>query len=520
MSFPDHSQPVPSALDLAQRRLTAGMVLRTWLVWGIVGGACLSLALVALIILWSLGHLDAPRWTSVLAVGGWSFLVGFVLGSLLGLLGLSRPWQNRTFTATGFLATFLGLAILGIFFWGLIADVVRWFHYTPIFVEMKNQETLKVREKLKSLEKVRDTQRQKLEGEYQQALAEANTAEEKKEVTQVFLGDPEKLRQLELEENQDLSKAKTAGERKKIRAKYTTAIRALGYVFPENLREYDVTLIDDKAIADQPLRDTSALAVLGHFLFETPSSDAEAVGIKPALFGSLWISIIMILFAVPVGVGAALYLEEYKTSGRLGQFIQTNINNLAGVPSIVYGILGAFVFVELIFKPLHMLHDGISVRNLLGGGLTLGLLTLPVIIVATQEAIRAVPQSIRHGAYALGATQWQVTWHHVLPLARPGIFTGTILAVSRAIGEAAPLVLFGATTFIAFTPNPFTDFTVLPIQIFNWAERPTNPELHGEVIRLWNFNMAMASMVLLVILLLLNACAIWMRNRAQKKVRW
>src|ERR1043166_2917831 len=132
---------------------------------------------------------------------------------------------------------------------------------------------------------------------------------------------------------------------------------------------------------------------------------------------------------------------------------------------------------------MHRLHEGISVRNLLGGGLTLGLLTLPVIIVSAQEAIRAVPNSIRQGALALGATHWQTIWHPVLPLARPGIMTGTILAVSRAIGEAAPLVLFGATTFIGFSPWPWTEFTVLPIQIYNWAERPTNPVIDGEVIR-------------------------------------
>src|SRR5262249_50260343 len=158
-----------------------------------------------------------------------------------------------------------------------------------------------------------------------------------------------------------------------------------------------------------------------------------------------------------------------------GYWIQVNINNLAGVPSVVYGILGAFVFVEMIFKPLHRLHEGIGVRNLLGGGLTLGLLTLPVIIVAAQEAIRAVPNSIRQGAYALGATHWQVIWPQILPLVRPGIMTGTILAVSRAIGEAAPLVLFGATTFIAYTPTPVSEFTALPIQIYNWAQRTDTP---------------------------------------------
>ncbi len=151
--------------------------------------------------------------------------------------------------------------------------------------------------------------------------------------------------------------------------------------------------------------------------------------------------------------------------------------------------------------------------------MTLGLLTLPVIIVSAQEAIRAVPNSIRQGAYALGTTRWQVVRYQVLPLARPGILTGTILALSRAIGEAAPLVLFGATTFIAYTPNPFSDFTVLPIQIYNWAQRPANVTIDGVTFNPWNFNMALASLVLLVMLVALNAVAIYLRSRAQKKVQ-
>lgn len=515
-----HTNGKPAADFGRTSNPSLGEVFGGGMVFGFIGGIGLSVALVVLILIIGLVRGDMPRFSSTSALGGWSLVVGFVGSFLVGILRRSRPLQNRAFTATGFFATFLGLAVLGIFFYGLIADVVRWFHYTPIFVEVRNKETLAARVELEQTEKLLKNKRAELEAEFKSALADAATDEEKKEAIKSYVGDPDQVRKLEAQEAEELKKAKTAEQRGAIREKYTAEIRQVGGVLAEGPRVYEVRIGELTQIAALPLRDPSPLAVLGHFLFETPSDQPEAVGIKPALLGSLWISIIMIVFAVPVGVGAALYLEEYKHSGRLGQLIQTNINNLAGVPSIVYGILGAFVFVELIFKPLHMMHEGISVRNLLGGGLTLGVLTLPVVIVATQEAIRAVPVSIRHGAYALGATHWQVIRHHVLPLARPGILTGTILAVSRAIGEAAPLVLFGATTFIAFTPNPFTDFTVLPIQIFSWAERTNNPSLGGEPIKLWNFNMAMASMVLLAVLLLLNAFAIWMRNRAQKRVRW
>jgi phosphate transport system permease protein len=199
--------------------------------------------------------------------------------------------------------------------------------------------------------------------------------------------------------------------------------------------------------------------------------------------------------------------------------IQININNLAGVPSVVYGILGGLFFVELIFKPLELQFDWIAARNALGGGMTLALLTLPVVIVSAQESIRAVPSSIRHGAYALGATRWQTIWRLVLPLAWPGIMTGTILALSRAIGEAAPLVLFGALLFVDQAPGLFSRFTVLPMQIFGWADRPA-ASLDGVTIEIWRANAAMGCIVLLVTLLGLNAVAIVMRNRAQRNAKW
>jgi phosphate transport system permease protein len=237
------------------------------------------------------------------------------------------------------------------------------------------------------------------------------------------------------------------------------------------------------------------------------------------LWGSIWLGLITVLFSVPIGVGAALYLEEYRAEGWLASVIQININNLAGVPSVVYGILGGFVFVYF-FKTLQ--QPDIAPRNLLGGGLTLGLLTLPMVIVSAQEAIRAVPISLRQGAYALGATKWQVMWTIVLPMARPGILTGTILSLSRAIGEAAPLVLFGAQLFVDQSPSLFTRFTALPLQIFGWCDRPSiaDPQGGEESIDMWKYNAALASTVLLIVLLGMNGVAIYLRNRAQQKMRY
>jgi phosphate transport system permease protein len=254
--------------------------------------------------------------------------------------------------------------------------------------------------------------------------------------------------------------------------------------------------------------DTSPPALLGHFLTSGPSSEPEDAGIQPALLGSLLLALITIVFALPIGVGAAIYLEEYRYSNALAGIIQLNINNLAGVPSVMYGILGAFVFVELIFKPME--SETIAARNALGGGLTLALLTLPIIVVSAQEAIRAVPSSLRHGSLALGATQWQTIWRVVLPSAIPGILTGVILALCRAIGEAAPLVMFGALLFVNHNPTLFSRFTVLPMQIFGWSDRPQVA---------WHYNAALASAILVGVLLLLNGTAIYLRHRAQSRQR-
>jgi len=250
-------------------------------------------------------------------------------------------------------------------------------------------------------------------------------------------------------------------------------------------------------------------------LVRPQTSEVMTTGVRTAILGSLWTIFITILFAFPVGVGAAIYLEEYARENWLNRIIQTNINNLAGVPSIIYGILGLAIFVRTL-EPLTSgavfgVVDPLTAngRTVLSAGLTLGLLILPLIIINSQEAIRAVPQSLRNAGYGLGATKWQVIKAHVLPNAMPGVLTGTILAISRAIGETAPLVVVGASTAISFDPtSPFSKFTTLPIQIYQWTARPQAE---------WQHVAGAAILVLLVLLLGLNAVAILMRNRLSHK---
>ncbi|HXF69352.1 MAG TPA: phosphate ABC transporter permease PstA [Thermoflexus sp.] len=245
------------------------------------------------------------------------------------------------------------------------------------------------------------------------------------------------------------------------------------------------------------------LSVLSWAFFTNyPSRFPEQAGIRSALLGTLWVMALTALFSVPLGVAAAIYLEEYAPRNRLTRFIELNINNLAGVPSIVYGLLGLELFVR-----------GMRLeRSILAGALTLSLLILPILITASREALRAVPMSLREAAFALGATRWQVIRHQVLPVAFPGILTGMILALSRAIGETAPLITIGALTFIAFDPkSPFDKFTVLPIQIFNWVSRP-QAGFHARA--------AGAILVLLVVLLTMNGLAIYLRHRLQRRYHW
>ncbi|MEM8641564.1 MAG: phosphate ABC transporter permease PstA [Cyanobacteria bacterium P01_G01_bin.54] len=272
-----------------------------------------------------------------------------------------------------------------------------------------------------------------------------------------------------------------------------------------------------------------------NFLTSFPSRRPEKAGLISALFGSLWILGVVAAVSFPIGIGSGIYLEEFSqdklfakvtkllclwffptASWRYGleqfaekvesfvlQFIEVNINNLAGVPSIIYGLLGLQVFVR-IMEPIT------GGRSILAGGLTLSLMVLPIIIVSTREALRTVPDSLRQAGFALGANRWQVLWEQILPLAFPGILTGTILALSRAIGETASQLMIGALTFVATLPDGLRSrFVILPIQIYNWISRPQK-EFHDIA--------AAGIIVLLVVLLLMNATAVLLRNKFQKRI--
>lgn len=238
------------------------------------------------------------------------------------------------------------------------------------------------------------------------------------------------------------------------------------------------------------------------FFVSFPSRKPELAGILSAWVGTVWIMVLTALIALPLGIGAGIYLEEYARKNFLTNFIEINIANLAGVPSVIYGLLGLGLFVRYFNLD----------RSVLAGGLTLALLILPVIILSTREALRAIPSSIREASYALGATKWQTVRHQLFPAALGNIMTGVILAMSRAAGETAPLITIGALTYIAFLPQGLFDpFTVLPIQIFNWVSRPQKgffADAAGGII------------VLLGLTLMMNAIAILLRHHYQKKVRW
>jgi phosphate transport system permease protein len=241
-----------------------------------------------------------------------------------------------------------------------------------------------------------------------------------------------------------------------------------------------------------------------NFINHFTSIDAGKAGIQAALWGTIWLMGICALFIVPVGVATAIYLEEYADNERwYNRLIEVNIQNLAAVPSVVYGILGLAFLVR---GPLALSS------TVLAGGLTLGLLVLPVVIISAREAIRAVPPSIREGSMALGATQWQTIWRQVLPASIPGIATGVILALSRAIGETAPLIVVGAATVIAFNPSGLdSQFTALPIQIFDWISRASNDVNNYKPLA------AGAILVLMIMLVFMNSIAIWLRNRYEQK---
>jgi phosphate transport system permease protein len=237
------------------------------------------------------------------------------------------------------------------------------------------------------------------------------------------------------------------------------------------------------------------------FLTSLASRKPEQAGIYHALAGSIWVIVLTAALAMPLGVASAVYLEEYGTRSRTARFIEINIANLAAVPSIIYGLLGLGVFVRVM---------GMG-RSVMAGACTLALLALPVVILATREALRTVPSTIREGSYALGATKWQTIWHQVLPMAMPGILTGLILSLSRAIGETAPLITIGALTYIPFAPDGiWSPFTVLPIQVFNWVSRPQVA---------FKDNAAAGILVLMAMLLAMNAIAVFLRDRLQRQGR-
>lgn len=238
------------------------------------------------------------------------------------------------------------------------------------------------------------------------------------------------------------------------------------------------------------------------FITSYPSRKPAIAGILPALVGSICLMLLTAAFAIPLGVAAAIYLEEYARPGRLKDLIEINISNLAGVPSIIYGLLG----LELFVRGLRM------ERSLIAGAGTLGLLLLPTVIMASREALRTVPRSVWEASYALGADRWQTLRQVVLPMCSGGLLTGIILALARAIGETAPLITIGALTYVAFLPDSlYSPFTALPIQIFNWISRPQS-DFHQ--------NAAAGIVVLLIVMLLMNGLAIWLRMRRQKRIYW
>lgn len=238
------------------------------------------------------------------------------------------------------------------------------------------------------------------------------------------------------------------------------------------------------------------------FLTSLPSRFPEKAGIYTAVIGTFWMLILTIIFSVTLGVSAGIYLEEYAKKGWFSKILEINISNLVGVPSVIYGILGLAFFNRYL---------GLG-GSLLAGSLTLSLLIIPVIIVTTRESLKAVPKSIKEGAYALGATRWQTIWKQQLPAASGSIVTGVILALARAIGEAAPLIVVGALVYVPFIPQtPLDDYTLLPIQIFNWTSRP-QPE--------FQVNASAGIIVLLFLTFLLNGISIYLRNKWQKKVKW
>lgn len=297
----------------------------------------------------------------------------------------------------------------------------------------------------------------------------------------------------------------------------TVAYNAADAFLPKEVQQ----TMDDQTIAQNLSTKVQGMATAeywsraGDFLQAGPSRKAEDAGVLPAVLGSVWLIVLTALIAVPLGVGAAVYLEEYAAGSVWKRIVQLNIANLAGVPSIVYGILGLALFVRTISLSAGSVEINFGLgldQVILSGALTLALVVLPIVILAAQEALRSVPSTIRQASYALGATRWQTVWLQVLPAALPGIMTGVILSISRALGEAAPLVAVGAVGFIKGTPDsPFDKFTALPLQIFQWAGRPQH-EFHSLA--------SAAIIVLLAVLIVMNAGAVYVRQKFGSRIRW
>ncbi|MCS7167075.1 MAG: phosphate ABC transporter permease PstA [Gemmatales bacterium] len=458
---------------------------------------------------WLVGWSGDFAWTNL-------FLRGLILTVFLGigiflgyLLYWSRTVRAHVFVGITVAVTSISLFVLAWFILSLVRDGWRWFENTQRALQEHNQALLRrmqdfqqeCQQELENFDLEAKQARQSLEQEIQEQLKIASSPEERAQLEE----QAHALRQ-RLEQRLQAARQRLLENQEQTRREIEIQVR--------------VEWRDD----------ISAVSALRQFLLGTAKDEPARTGILPAIVGSFYMAIIVLCVAVPIGVGAAVYLEEFGRRTVLAHIVEINLANLAGVPSVVYGILGAFIFVELIFQPL-VTHEGqfrvrwlqewtewlfgnqvkVAHRNTLGGGLTLALLSLPVIIITAQEAIRAVPVSVRHAALALGATHWQVISHHVLPYAFPNILTGVILAISRVLGEAAPLVLFGAFLYLDFTPHLFSRFTVLPMQIYNWASRPQPA---------WHYCAAMTSLVLLALLLILNAAAIVLRQRGQRRWRW
>jgi phosphate transport system permease protein len=261
------------------------------------------------------------------------------------------------------------------------------------------------------------------------------------------------------------------------------------------------TLVGQVLVQAIPMLDYRGTA----FVTDTIGSEPTEVGVWPGLYGSFWIGMGVVVLAFPLGIAAAVYLEEYAKQGRLSRFITINIRNLAGVPAVIYGVLGLIIFVQW----LEPITKGESV---LAASFTLAVLVLPIVIITSSEAIRSVPQGLREAGYGVGSTKWEVTRDHVLPYAAPGILTGLVLSIARALGEAAPLILVGAITGLLPETSLTDRFTALPMLIYNWSGRPPRP---GEVD--WENAAAAAALLLLLMVFVFNIFAVILRNRFEKK---